>query len=94
MDLILGLRRSPGEGHGDPLQYSCREESPWTEEPGGLQSIVSQNQICLKQLSTLNVYDKNNYILLAMEKGLKLALLSLKHSELIYIHTALDQKDQ
>ena len=55
---------------------------------------MSQNQICLKQFSTLNVYDKNNYILLAMEKGLKLALLSLRHSELIYIHTALDQKDQ
>ena len=28
---ILGLRRSPGGGHGDPLQYSCLEntmESP------------------------------------------------------------------
>ena len=25
MGLIPGLGRSPGEGHGDPLQYSCRE---------------------------------------------------------------------
>ena len=26
-------RRSPGEGNGSPLQYSCLENS-WTEEPG------------------------------------------------------------
>ena len=25
MGLIPGLGRAPGEGHGDPLQYSCRE---------------------------------------------------------------------
>ena len=25
MDLIPGLGRSPGEGHGNPLQYSCLE---------------------------------------------------------------------
>ena len=31
---ISGLGRSPGEGHGHPLQYSCLEIS--TEEPGGL----------------------------------------------------------
>ena len=23
LDLIPGLRRSPGEGNGNPLQYSC-----------------------------------------------------------------------
>ena len=39
--LIPGLGRSPGEGHGNPLQYSCLE-NPWTEEPGGLQSIGLQ----------------------------------------------------
>ena len=39
--LIPGLGRSPGEGNGNPLQYSCLE-NPWTEEPGGLQSIGSQ----------------------------------------------------
>ena len=27
-----------GEGNGTPLQYSCLE-NPWTEEPGGLQSM-------------------------------------------------------
>ena len=35
------LGRSLGEGNGNPLQYSCLE-NPWTEEPGGLQSIGSQ----------------------------------------------------
>ena len=38
---ILGLERSPGGGNGNPLQYSCLE-NPWTEEPGGLQSMGSQ----------------------------------------------------
>jgi len=35
--LILGSKRSPGEGNDSPLQYFyCR--IPRTEEPGGLQS--------------------------------------------------------
>ena len=34
---IPGLGRSPGEGNGSPLQYSCLE-IPRTEEPGRLQS--------------------------------------------------------
>ena len=38
---ISGLGRSLGEGDGNPLQYSCLENS-WTEEPGGLQSMGSQ----------------------------------------------------
>ena len=38
---IPGLGRSPGEGNGNPLQYSCLK-NPWTEEPGGLQSMGSQ----------------------------------------------------
>ena len=36
-----GSGRPPEGGHGNPLQYSCLE-IPWTEEPGGLQSIGSQ----------------------------------------------------
>ena len=36
--LILGLGRSPGEGNGNTLQYSCLA-IPWTEDPGGLQSM-------------------------------------------------------
>ena len=40
---IPGAGRSPGGGHGNPFQYSCLDSCvssiPWTEEPGGLQSI-------------------------------------------------------
>ena len=36
-----GLGRSPGEGHGNPIQYSSWK-IPRTEEPGGLQSMGSQ----------------------------------------------------
>ena len=35
----LGLEDSPGEGNGNPLQYSCLENSVDREEPGGLESI-------------------------------------------------------
>ena len=38
---ISGSGRSPGEGNGNSLQYSCLG-NPWTEEPGGLQSLGSQ----------------------------------------------------
>ena len=39
--LIPGSGRSPGGGHGNPLQYLAWKIS-WTEEPGGLQSMGLQ----------------------------------------------------
>ena len=42
---IPGSGRSPREGNGYPLQYSCLENS--TEEPGRLQSTGSQSQTLL-----------------------------------------------
>ena len=39
--LIPGSGISPGEGNGNPLQYSCLG-NPWTEETGRLQSMGSQ----------------------------------------------------
>ena len=41
MGLIPGSGRSPAGEYDHPLQYSCLE-NPWTEEPGGLQSIWSR----------------------------------------------------
>ena len=35
---IPGSGRSAGEGNGNPLPYFCLR-NPWTEEPGGLQSM-------------------------------------------------------
>ena len=46
---IPGLRRSPGEGNGNSLQYSCPGKK---EEPGGLQSRGSQKS--RTRMSTYN----------------------------------------
>ena len=37
--------KSPGEGNGNLLQYSCLE-NPMMKDPGGLQSIGSQRVGC------------------------------------------------
>ena len=42
MSSIPGLGRSPGGGHGNPLQYSCLE-NPMDREPGGLPSEVIEH---------------------------------------------------
>ena len=41
VSLIPASGRSPGEGNGIPLQYSCLE-IPWIEESGELQSLGLQ----------------------------------------------------
>ena len=51
MGSIPGLRRSPGEGHGNPFQYSCLEKSMdrgawWT-----IVHRVTKHRTQLKQLS-------------------------------------------
>ena len=52
---IPGLGRSPRGGHGNPLQYFLPEESPWSEEPGRLQSIHTESD----QLSNLPCMQSN-----------------------------------
>ena len=42
LSLIPKSGRSLGERNGTPLQCSSLE-NPWTEEPGGLQSVGSQS---------------------------------------------------
>ena len=46
---IPGSGRSPGEGNDNPLQYSCLR-IPWTEEPGGLQSMGRKESDKTEQL--------------------------------------------
>ena len=49
---ILGSGRSPGEGNGNPLQYSCLENSV---DRGAWQATVhgvAKSQTRLKRLST------------------------------------------
>ena len=45
-----GSPRSPGAGHGNPLQYSCLE-NPWTGEPCGLQSMGSKESDMTEKLT-------------------------------------------
>ena len=47
---IPGLGRSPGGGHGNPLQYSCLENPPG--QPAGLQSMGHKELDMTEQLST------------------------------------------
>ena len=51
---IPGSGRSPGGGHGNPLQCSCLR-IPWTEEPGGLQAMGSQSQTWLSDLARIHI---------------------------------------
>ena len=41
---IPGLGRAPGEVNGNPPQYLARK-IPWTEPPGGLQSVGLESQM-------------------------------------------------
>ena len=50
LGLIPRLGRSPGEGNGNPLQYSCLK-IPWTEKPGRLQSMGLQ-RVGYKEMAT------------------------------------------
>ena len=52
VDSIPGSGRSPGEGHGNPLQYSCLENSMDREACQAVWSIGLQSWTRLKQFST------------------------------------------
>ena len=43
LGLILELRRSPGGGHGNPLQYFC------LENPHGQRSLAGYSPLCCKE---------------------------------------------
>ena len=49
---IPGLGRSPGRGHGDPLQYSCLENPMDREDWTGIVHSVAKSWTWLKRLST------------------------------------------
>ena len=50
--LIPELERSPGGGHGNPLQYSCLENSIDRGTWWAIVHRVAKNQTQLKQLSS------------------------------------------
>ena len=51
VDLIPGLGRFRGGGHGSPFQYSCLENSMDRGAWGAIVHRVTQSQTQLKQLS-------------------------------------------
>ena len=58
---IPGLGRSSGEENDNPLQYLAWE-NPWTEEPGGLQSMSHKKSDTTEQLPfSLKLLDLQNY---------------------------------
>ena len=69
MRVQSGLGRSPGEGHGSPIKYSCLENPMDTGAWCAIVHRVSKNQTRLKQLSThahMHIYigiNSNDYII-------------------------------
>ena len=51
LGLIPGLGRRPGEGNGNPHQYSCLG-IPWTQDPGGYHREGCKELDMAEQLST------------------------------------------
>ena len=71
---IPGLRRSPGGGHGNPTPVILAWRSPWTEEPGRMQSMGSKREgggrgdrdgeYMYIHGWFMSMYDKNHYNIL------------------------------
>ena len=55
LGLIPGLRRSPGGGHGNPLQYSCLENPHGQKRLGGYSPWGCKGLDTIEQLSTVCV---------------------------------------
>ena len=60
---IPGLGRSPGGGHGNPLQYSC------LEKPHGQRSLVGYSPWGRKELDMTEQLSKQHSISLAESQG-------------------------
>ena len=56
LDLIPGLGRSPGEGNGNPLQYSCLENPHGQRSLVGCSSRSHKELDMTEQLSTAHCY--------------------------------------
>ena len=50
LGLIPGLGRTPGGGHGNPLQYSCQEDSPGAWWASILRVANNQTQLSIAYL--------------------------------------------
>ena len=80
MGLIPGLGRSPGGGHGSPLQYSCLENpmdrGAWWATGHG----VAKSQTQLKPLSTAQQPCRGRRVLFLQPSNVTQLLGALFHS--------------
>ena len=64
VDLIPGLGRYPGEGHGNPLQYSCPEKPmerrAWQAAVHGITKRHNQSKLALHPSTQLYVWFLTN----------------------------------
>ena len=63
LGLIPELGRSPGEGNGNPLQYSCPENSMDRREENSTVHGATKSQTRMKQLSTLKNVRKHSLLM-------------------------------
>ena len=80
------LGRSPGGGHATHSSILAWR-MPWTEDPGGLQSIASHSQIQLKRLSTR----ESNHLLICSSLCIR-HLLFLTHLNFIVEYKKTENK--
>ena len=66
-DSVPGSGRSPGERHGNPLQYSCLK-NPMIKEPGELQSMGCKESDTAEQLTlSLWLFSANGFYAFSAE---------------------------
>ena len=63
VDSIPGWERSPGEGHGNPLQYSC------LETPHGQRSLAGCSPWHRKEWDTTEQLSRHTHICLESREG-------------------------
>ena len=76
MGLIPGLERSPGEGNGNPLQYSCLgnpmdSSSPWGHERVRQDLASKQQRLNSCSSLKLNVKLNNTYFIMVTLNSIK-----------------------
>ena len=74
---IPGSGRSPGEGNGNPLQYSCLE-NPTKEEPSGLHPMGFQrvgHNLATNTQTLLIGLNKFTYILFHFNKIVSISII-------------------
>ena len=74
---IPGLGRFPGVGNGNPFQCSCLENS-MAEEPGGLQSMLSQR--VGHDLATENILDSQTPVQTPLPVSVNKVLFECSHA--------------